>query len=131
MQVITIMPEVTGEYAWLKREDDGSTWVGPNIADSSCGFEFSEFKVSASIEHDFGNWVVRFARGDDDPAFDWPAFNREGIELARRLKLEIGDQARVIYTQPSEDPSAVRTLRTEILADGTPKSIAVTLFNPG
>ena len=52
-----------------------------------------------------------------------------GLDLARRLKAEIGDQARVIYYKASEDPASVRTERTEILADGTLKPITVRMWS--
>ena len=126
MKILTIMPDFgMGPYAWLKHEDDGTTLVGGNIADCLSGFEGSEFAVSAALEESFVAWMHRFGSGYNDPAFDWPAFHHDGIELARRLKREIGDQARVIYSGACEDPAYVRTERTEILADGSLKHITV------
>ncbi len=59
---------------------------------------------------------------------DWKRFHDQGIALARRLKAELGDQVRVVYDTPVEDPS-YRTyrgfdVRTEILASGRLKLVA-------
>lgn len=128
MKVITIMAEYCGTYAWLKHEDDGTTLVGGNIADSTSGFEYSEFWVSPGLEQAFADWIGMFGSNCDDPDADWPAFNLRGIELSRRLKEQIGDEVRVIYHDAVEDPAATRAVffeRTEILADGTLKPITV------
>jgi len=42
-----------------------------------------------------------------------------------RLKAEIGDRARVMYDKPYEDPTADPSLRIEVLANGTLRSIRV------
>lgn len=86
--------------------------------------ESSEFKVSAALEQGFAEWIIAFNNQSHEPGFDWPAFHRTGVELARRLKTEIGDQARVIYYKASEDPASIRTERTEILAEGRPGNLA-------
>lgn len=129
MQLITIMPDFgNGPYAWLKNVDDGTTLVGGNIADAVSGFEGYDFKVSIALEQAFGTWVNRFEQDYKEPAFDWEGFHREGIALSRRLKAEIGDQARVVYYMASEDPASVRTERTEVMGDGSLKEIRVVLY---
>ena len=128
MKIITIMAEFCGTYAWLKQEDDGTTLVGGNIADSTSGFEFSEFWVSPGLEQAFADWMGDFGSNCDDPDPDWPSFHRRGIELCHRLKEQIGDKVRVIYHKTGEDPDqtfGTMTERIEILADGTLKRITV------
>lgn len=129
MKMITIMPDYgMGPYAWQKDDNDKTTYVGGNIADSVCGFEGTGYKVSKALEADFAKWMGLFGRYSDKPGFDWDNFHRQGIALARRLKAELGDQARVVYDTPVEDPS-FRTwcgydVRTEVLAGGKLKLIA-------
>lgn len=128
MQIITIMPDFLSAYAWAKDAEDDTTYVGGNIAAGEDEFEFSDFKVSAALVRGFCTWVGRFERFCDDPAFDWDEFHRDGIALTRRLKAEIGDQARVVYAIPMEDRKnrkSVFTDRLEILADGSLKPIQV------
>lgn len=107
MKTITIMPDFgNGPYGWIKCADDESCAVGGNFVDAVCGFEGSEYTVSADLERDFAAWVWWFEIGcrhrDDRAAFDWPEFHRQGLTLTIRLKAEIGDQARVMYDKPFE-----------------------------
>jgi hypothetical protein len=134
MKLITIMAEHLGAYAWQKEEDDGTTWVGGNIADTSSGFEFSEFWVSPGLEQAFADWMSIWADIWDDPtADDWPSFHERGIELSRRLKEQLADQTRVIYHKCGEDPDerfGTLTKRIEILSDGSLKWITVRRWSP-
>lgn len=132
MKLITIMPDFgMGPYAWQKDAADKSTAVGANIADAVSGFRFTEYRVSNELEADFAEWALWFehgAVGDRRFAMDWDRFHRQGIALARRLKAELGDQVRVMYDTPVEDPS-YRTyrgydVRTEILRGGKLKLVA-------
>ena len=129
MKTITILPDFgMGPYGWIKDADDETRYVGGNIADATCGFEFTEYKVSAELERDFAAWVTWFERAcsvsdDETAAFDWPEFHRQGLALTIRLKVEIGDQARVMYDKPCEDPTADPTQRVEVLADGSLRTI--------
>ncbi len=125
MKVITIMPEFGGYYAWIKQQDDGTTLVGGGIADTGSGFEFSEFWISPGLEQAFADWMGDWGGNIDDPEADSPAFHSRGIELAHRLKKQVGDQVRVIYHKAWEDPAHIMTERTEILADGGLKPISV------
>jgi len=50
-------------------------------------------------------------------SFDWAVFHQEGITLAKRLKGELGEVARVFYRKPSEDPPAIRAKEWEIMND--------------
>ena len=121
MKIITIMAD-WGPHAWLKECEDGTTRVGGSIADAY-GFQSSGFWVSPGLEQAFADWIDDFGWRCFDAEPGWPSFHLRGIELSRRLKAEIGDQARVIYCKASEDPESTHTRRTEILADGTLKPI--------
>ena len=132
MKMITIMPDFgMSPYAWIKDDSDKTTWVGAYLADALSGFEGSDFKVSATLVTDFAAWASWFEReavGNSALAMDWDEFHRQGIALARRLKAELGDQVRVVYDTPVEDPS-YRTyrgvdVRTEILPGGELKLVA-------
>ena len=131
MKVITIMADY-GCYAWLKDEDDGTTLVGPGVTSEVDDFEFADFSVSPGLKQAFEDWHGGFNLFADHPTEDWTSFHERGMELSRRLKEQIGDQARVIYSKPGEDPARwlARTERTEILADGTLKPITVRLWSP-
>jgi hypothetical protein len=48
------------------------------------------------------------------PAFNWSAFHRQGMALAKRLKQELGDRARVVYAKPVEDPDYKTEEQVEI-----------------
>lgn len=128
MKIINIMMD-WGCCAWLKDEDDGTTLVGG-------GIELGDLEkllglwVSPGLEQQFNDWGRTFSDLCADPASDWWAFHERGIELSRRLKAQVGDQARVIYCKPFEDHGSVHTERTEILVDGTLKPITVRLWSP-
>jgi hypothetical protein len=92
-----------GPYAWLRRPDLSRPRVGGNIADAVTGFP-EEYNISAALQADFASWITEFERKWDDRAFDWDCWNRTGIALARRLKVEIGDRFLVEYHYPCEDP---------------------------
>jgi hypothetical protein len=125
MKVITIMPDYGGYYAWLKQQDDGTTLVGGGIGNAGWGFEPGEFWVSPGLEQAFADWMDIWGGNCDDSGADWPAFHGRGIELAHRLKEQVGDQVRVIYHKAWEDPAHIMTERTEILPDGGLKQISV------
>ena len=81
--------------------------------------------MSEALLGDFSAWVLKFERADRMPgeawdklALDWTRFHATGIELAKRLKAEVGAAFRVIYEKPIEDPSRRRDERREILDDG-------------
>ena len=129
MKMITIMPDFgMSPYAWIKDDSDKTTWVGTYLADAVSGFEFSAYNVSKALEAEFAAWATVFENHSDEEAFNWTEFHARGIALARRLKRELGDQVRVVYDTPVEDPS-YRTyrgidVRTEILPGGELKLVA-------
>lgn len=65
-------------------------------------------------------------REDDDFSrpvlMDWPSFHARGLELARRLKGEVGE-VRVIYSKPIEDPPHAEHEHVEIMADGATRAL--------
>ena len=100
---ITIMADIgNGPYAWIKDTADEPNYVGRNIADACTGFG-DELSVSDELEMDFMNWVVYFEKNYNNPNYDWIEFNRQGVEMAKRLYLELNGIYRVIYEKPIED----------------------------
>ena len=105
LQTITIMADFgNGPYAWLKNSSEESEYVGINIADYVSGFG-DELSVSEALEIDFMNWVSYFEADYDKPDFNWTRFNQQGVEMAKRLYLELNRIYCVIYQQPIEDPA--------------------------
>lgn len=95
-ETISIMADFgMGPYAWHR---------GGNIADATSGFP-AWCGVSKGLEADLAEWVVDFERNFEEPTFDWGAFHRRGIELARRLKAETGGRFEVEYHKCIEDPA--------------------------
>lgn len=81
--------------------------------------------MSDTLLGDFSAWVLEFERADRMPgetwdklALDWDRFHKMGLELAGRLKTEVGDRFRVVYEKPYEDPGRRCEERCEILDDG-------------
>jgi hypothetical protein len=119
MKIITIMADFgMGPFAWLRHDDSGG--VGGCIADAFGGFYENEFSVSDGLTRDFAEWARKFERtAYNNPDFPWKAFHAEGIALTRRLKNEIGNQARVLYCRPMEDPDRVSDRYAEFLVNGS------------
>lgn len=112
-------------WAWVKPADNNTRYVGQNCADGS-GW-YADSKISEQFERDFVEWAVFY---DSQPwfkdesiyqTFDWVSFNKKGIELATRLKKELGDSVVVYYARPSEDPNKVEE-RVEIMQNGTTRA---------
>ena len=111
---ITIMADIgNGPYAWIKDTADDSRYVGRNIADACTGFGY-ELSVSDELEMDFMNWVVYFEKNYNNPNYDWIEFNRHGVEMTKRLYLELNGIYRVIYEKPIEDPGHETQRQIEI-----------------
>ncbi len=115
----TIMPDYGGAYGWINR--DGTDALGPNHADTS-GWG-GDHPISEALQEDFAAWQNEFERAPNEwkadiALLDWPRFHEQGMALARRLKAELGDAARVYYEKPFEDPNQRVNERVEILADG-------------
>jgi len=114
----TIMPDYGGAYGWINRE--GTDALGPNHADTS-GWG-GDHPISEELQESFAAWQTEFERAQNDweagiALLDWPRFHERGMALARRLKAELGDAARIYYEKPVEDPNQRVNERVEILAD--------------
>ena len=117
--LVTVMPDYGfGPYAWQKPASDSSALVGDCIGTAVDGFETNDgTTVSASLQADFADWTAQFEQFAEKPGFDWPAFHREGLNLGKRLKHELGPSYRVSYHKPCEDPGREVEECTEINSD--------------
>lgn len=120
--IYTIMPDYGDAYAWVKYGDGDGPGVGSNVADSS-GW-YGNHTISEGLHRAFVEWQQLFERqtpvdGDVSLVFDWAAFHRQGLELARQLKAEVGQTVKVFYEKPTEDPGRIYQERLEALSDGT------------
>lgn len=122
--IYTIKPEFGGAYGWIRQNVHlaESSQLGPNHADVTawCG----DHPISDELQGKFARWQTHFEINvsvnlDVCYSFDWTVFHQEGITLAKRLKSELGEAARVFYRKPSEDPSAIRAQEWEIMNDET------------
>ncbi len=91
-------------YAWLRKAEDSPPYVGSHIASGDIGFP-KEFGVPEDIEEKFAEWADDFVRNYDKESFNWSKWNEHGIDLARKLKTEVGERYHVEYHVPMEDPA--------------------------
>ena len=89
-----------GPYGWRKSAG-GSSWS--NFACIGSGLS-DDIGTSRKLDADFAEWVISFERNYDDAGFDWSSFHFQGITLATRLKVEVGDRFIIYYCTPHEDP---------------------------
>jgi hypothetical protein len=115
----TIMPDYgCAPYGWA---------AGGNMADQY-GWD-GIHPISKELEADFTNWALDFEINvrpgifSGDRRFDWRNFHDRGRALVRRLKAELGPEIRVIYKKPMEDPEHTVEESTEILTDGSLKTL--------
>lgn len=116
---LIICPDFGGAYVWFYE-------VAPDGKHSrSCGFGpwGGKYGISKPLVQAFERWQRGFERapyvgGDAPLKLDWRRFHAEGLGLARRLKEEVGDKARVIYVKPAEDPDHKFLQNQEILLGG-------------
>lgn len=116
----TIMPDYGGAYGWINRNGPEDA-LGPNHADT-CGWS-GDHPISDELQAGFSEWQKDFESGTWEQKgrsiFDWPRFHENGMALARRLKAELGDAARIYYEKPMEDPNRRIQERLELLSDGS------------
>ena len=117
--LITVMPDYGfGPYAWQKPASDSSTLVGQCIGTAVHGFEADDgTTISASLQADFADWTAQFEQFAEKPEFDWHEFHRVGLNLAKRLKRDLGLSYRVSYHKPCEDPGRANSEYTEVASD--------------
>ncbi len=120
--VLTVMVDYgNAPFLWLANRPNAG--VGGNLCDAS-GWGASD-PLSEGLWRQFADWAIAFDRtpfysdGFDDSSWDWLAYHARGLELARRLKAEVGETYRVIYDKPYEDPNHRIDERCEVLADGS------------
>ena len=124
MKIITIMPGFENTCAWLNEDYDGGR-LSHTIADAANGLRFAGFEVSRELEECFERWMAPFVRGEhENPDFPWKEFHETGIALTRRLKAEIGRQARVLYCRPRHDADPESDRYIEFLNNGSMISVA-------
>jgi hypothetical protein len=90
-------------YAWRKKSSDLTSYVGGDIADAYYGLS-KVLGTSIELDEAFSDWSHRFNQPDSETTLDWDKFHYDGIELAQRLKAELGDRFEVEYHPPWEDP---------------------------
>jgi len=90
-------------YAWRKKSSDMTSYVGGNIADAYYGLS-KVLGTSTELDKAFSAWIHLFNQPDAETTLDWNKFHYNGIELAQRLKAELGDRFEVEYYPPFEDP---------------------------
>ena len=116
----TIMPDYAGAYGWINRNGPEDA-LGPNHADT-CGWS-GDHPISDELQAEFSEWQKDFESGTWEQKgrsiFDWPRFHEIGMALARPLKAELGDAARIYYEKPMEDPNRRIQERVELLSDGS------------
>lgn len=111
----------TGEWLWVKDADDETMYVGACV---SFGSMWCGDKSASQYFLDFTkNWLVSFGSFENyymnADKFDWATAHQQGLEVALRLKDELGDKADVRYVKPTEDPTYNREEGYEILSDGS------------
>jgi hypothetical protein len=120
--IYTIMPDFGGAYGWTIEDGDENTGVGVNHA-GYYGWE-GEHSISESLQKAFAEWQLIFDKDDSlwqnshQSSFDWDSFHATGLKLCFLLKQELGDDVRIIYEKPFEDPNREQHERLEILLDG-------------
>jgi hypothetical protein len=116
---LIICPDFGGAYVWYYE-------AAPDGKHSRvCGFGpwGGKYGIPKSLVAALERWQRGFERasyvgGDAPLKLDWRRFHAEGLGLARRLKEEMGEKARVIYVKPIEDPDHKFLEHQEILLDG-------------
>lgn len=118
--IYTIMPDFGGAYGWIIKDGDESHGVGGCHACQS-GWE-GEHPISEILHQAFGEWQLIFERGYRQDFYQlssyWDSFHATGLKLCFQLKQELGDDVRIIYEKPFEDPNREQHERLEILLDG-------------
>ncbi|MDB5871546.1 MAG: hypothetical protein JWQ07_988 [Ramlibacter sp.] len=110
----SIMAEYGGAYAWINVR--GTQALGPMCADVD-GWH-GDHPISDALHKDFAAWQDEFERTGPyiHGSINRDAFHARGLALTFRLKLEIGDVARVFYCN---DSASMLPPRVEVLLDGS------------
>lgn len=117
----TIWPEYGRAYLWLNTAGTHSL-QGGEYSTKAAALQHGISKRLLSRLDDWQLFYERYAfesttqRGPRP--FDWNAFNAQGVDLAIRLKQELGEKARVFYEKAFDDPNSHLNTRREVLIDG-------------
>lgn len=106
-----------GEFFWLKDQGDRGS-VGANLyslMDAKCGVEPAE--ISPALFRDLCSWTEDYMAAqpkyvDGSWNLDWSKFNERGMQLAHRVKLELGSKDVVQYARAYGDPEGSEILLT-------------------
>ncbi len=113
-----ISPDYGDAFAWCRLEGVDSRY---NLGADSGGWS-GPHPISEALFQDLHEWYGRFCKADPwsgKQEMDWEAFHRDGVELARRVKAEVGPTAKVLYAKPIEDRNFLHQRLREILDDGS------------
>lgn len=122
---------VVSQYILSPDEGDPFCWERVLGRDSRyslcvdcCGWNGSH-PISEELFEALVEWYRRFCRAPEVPGLmtnldlDWIGFHAQGLELARRLKAEVGPTAEVRYCKPMEDPNQQLEPLRYVLDDGS------------
>jgi hypothetical protein len=122
--MLTVMPEFgSGPFLRLNKTGDRHQGVGGNCCCYRCAC--GSHPMSEPLLAAFSEWILEFERAEwadyagGHLALDWNRFHRRGLELARRLKAEVGPAFRVVYEKPFEDLAERTDERREVMEDGS------------
>lgn len=122
---------VVSQYILSPDEGDPFCWervLGRDSRYSLCGDCCSwtgSHPISEELFEALVEWYRRFCRAPEVPGLmtnldlDWIDFHAQGLELARRLKAEVGPTAEVRYRKPMEDPNQQLEPLRYVLDDGS------------
>lgn len=113
--IYTIMPDFGEAYGWMI--EDGVECRGVGVCIAGCNGWHGKHPISPELHEAFMAWqavIEEEGMPDYIGEFDQATFDTQGLALVRRLKAELGDDARVIYENVESDPEE----RREILWDG-------------
>jgi hypothetical protein len=125
--ILTVMVDYgNAPFLWLVDRLEGGG-IGGMLCSGS-GWDES-CPMSEGLWRKFADWAIAFDQTSfyndnfNDRDWDWLAFHARGLQLSRWLKEEVGHDYRVVYVKPCEDPNDRLDERTEILADGSLRSL--------
>jgi len=106
-----------GEFLWYKDETE-TPLIGGNMY-SLMDQYYEDTIMSPVLYQAFRDWAELYMGiykniRDTNNEYDWDAFNKKGMQLAKKLKLELGDAVIVRYVKPDLDPQRVRGEYIEI-----------------
>lgn len=122
--VLTVMPDRDhGPFLWT-RHFGNEAWEKCCDALSHC----NQHPMSDALWAAFSQWTLTFEQAPELKDgklgrldLDWSAFHADGLSLARRLKMEVDEEFRVVYLSPYEDSQG--DFRCEVMSGGTTRPL--------